>query len=82
MNKQTEILVDKAGLTAVYEMFDNELKTFVELIVQECVTFIEPTDEHRRDASWGFLGGEEGVELLDELVSKIKQHFGVDREDL
>jgi hypothetical protein len=37
MNKQTEILVDKAGLTAVYEMFEDELKTFAELIVQECI---------------------------------------------
>ena len=46
-------------------------------VVAECIHVIEPSEEHRRDASWGFLGGEEGVELLDGKIDAIKQHFGL-----
>jgi hypothetical protein len=38
---------------------------------------IDPDEEWRNDASWGYLGGEEGVELLDGAVRTIKGHFGV-----
>lgn len=50
---------------------------FAELIIQEICTLIKPDEEWRRDASWGYLGGEEGVELLDGAISTIKGHFGV-----
>ena len=60
-----------------YFFSGDELEKFAQLILQECVKFVEPTEEHRRDASWGFLGGEEGVELLDGIVAEMKQHFGV-----
>lgn len=33
--------------------------------------FIKPTEEHRRDASWGYIGGEEGVAMLDNLAASV-----------
>ena len=39
---------------------------------EACLKLVEPTEEHRRDASWGFLGGAEGVELLDEIATAIR----------
>ena len=33
--------------------------------------FIKPTEEHRRDASWGYTGGDEGVVMLDDLAVSI-----------
>lgn len=39
---------------------------------EACVKLVEPTEEHRRDASWGFLGGAEGVELCDEIAAAIR----------
>ncbi len=84
MNKTLENLLYNSGLTAQggWDSLDSYQQQcvlkLVELTVGECVTLVEPTDEHRRDASWGFLGGDEGVELLDLLVDKIKEHFGVE----
>ena len=39
---------------------------------EACAKIVEPTEEHRREASWGYLGGEEGVELLDAKVKEIR----------
>ena len=39
---------------------------------EACAKLIEPDEEHRRDASWGYLGGDEGVELLDGAAAKIR----------
>jgi hypothetical protein len=84
MNKTLENLLYNSGLTAQggWDTLDQYQRDcvvkLVELTVHECVALVEPTDEHRRDASWGFLGGDEGVELLDLLVDKIKEHFEVE----
>lgn len=56
---------------------DEFLQKFAEFIVMDIISIIEPTEEHRRDASWGYLGGNEGVELLDRLVVATKKHFGL-----
>lgn len=39
---------------------------------EACAKFVEPTEEHRRDALWGYVGGTEGVELLDGLAAAIR----------
>jgi hypothetical protein len=39
---------------------------------EACAKLVEPDEEHRRDASWGYLGGEEGVELLDGKAKAIR----------
>lgn len=56
---------------------DAFVKKFTELIILEIIREIEPDEEWRRDASWGYIGGEEGVELLDGAINTIKGHFGV-----
>ena len=38
MNKQIEKLIDGAKLTAVSEMFEDEVVKFAELIVRECAS--------------------------------------------
>ncbi len=40
---------------------------------EECAKIIEPSEEHRRDASWGYLGGDEFVTLLDSLAFVIRK---------
>ena len=31
---------------------------------EACAKLVEPSEEHRRDALWGYIGRTEGVELL------------------
>ena len=49
---------------------------FAELIVRECIDIVKPTQHHEAWAQ-SYLGGVDGLELLDSKVAKIKQHFGV-----
>lgn len=39
---------------------------------EACAKLVEPDEEHRRDASWGYIGGQEGVELLDIKAAAIR----------
>ena len=51
------------------------LTDFAKLVADKereaCAKIVEPDEEHRREAS-GFLGGEEGVELLDVAAKTIR----------
>jgi len=52
------------------------LEKFAALIAaherEACAKLVEPDEEHRRDAIWGYIGGEEGVELLDIKAAQIR----------
>jgi hypothetical protein len=52
------------------------LQMFAKLVAakerEACAKLIDPTEEHRKDASWGYIGGNEGVEMLDELAALIR----------
>jgi len=52
-----------------------ELERFAALVAEAereaCAKAIEPTDEHRKDA-WGYIGGVEGVDLLDNAAQAIR----------
>ena len=52
------------------------LERFAELVRADereaCAKVCEPSEEHRREASWGYLGGEEGVKLLDAKAADIR----------
>jgi hypothetical protein len=60
--------------------FIEEFEAFAKLVAakataverEACAKLIDPTEEHRKDASWGYLGGNEGVEMLDELSALIR----------
>jgi hypothetical protein len=58
---------------------DEELEKFAQLIVAECINIVKPTQHH---AVWAqsYLGGVDGLELLDSKAKEIKQHFGVEHE--
>lgn len=88
MNEQIKELAEKAGIEFTYdpteipirafiEAWENELEFFAQSLIQEVCKLIEPDEEWRKDASWGYIGGEEGVHLLDGAISTIKGHFGV-----
>jgi len=53
-----------------------QLEKFAALIAaherEACAKLVEPDEEHRRDAIWGYIGGEEGVELLDIKAAAIR----------
>ena len=51
---------------------------FAELIVRECIDMIKPTSDHEAFAQ-NYLGGVDGLELLDDKIKKIKEHFGVSK---
>ena len=40
---------------------------------EACAKLVEPGKEHRRDARWGYIGGNEGVELLDKCAAAIRE---------
>ena len=39
---------------------------------EACAKLVEPGKEHRRDARWGYIGGNEGVELLDKCAAAMR----------
>ena len=70
---------------ATYEDYDPEgnkigafdLEEFAELIVQECIKQVEPTQHHKVWAQ-SYLGGVDGLDLLYSKIKDIKKHFGVE----
>lgn len=57
---------------ATFEAVKEFAREMVNKEREACAMLVCPTEEHRKDASWGFLGGEEGVELLDSIASEIR----------
>jgi hypothetical protein len=56
-------------------LFDHALEAFAKLVAEAereaCANLVEPTEEHRKEAQH-YIGGEEGVELLDNLAVAIR----------
>jgi hypothetical protein len=87
MNKRIEELAIESG--AWHQVYDQkrfmvdgnfDVAKFAELIVKECLSIVEPTSHHQAFAQ-GYLGDVEGLELLENKVKQIKQHFGVKNEN-
>jgi len=87
MNKRIEELAIESG--AWHQVYDEkrfmvdsnfDVERFAKLIVQECLLIVEPTSHHQAFAQ-GYLGDVEGLELLENKVKQIKQHFGVKNEN-
>lgn len=81
MNKEDIIrMARKAGglpdpmvFIGAYERFAALITTAAKAEEREaCAKVVEPDEDHRRDASWGYLGGKEGVELLDSVAAAIR----------
>ena len=75
---EAELIGNEAGMCCWIE--DTNLKPYIERFAElvradereACAKLVEPDEEHRRDASWGYLGGTEGVELLDGMAAAIR----------
>jgi hypothetical protein len=87
MNERIQQLAEQA-LNEYSATYHNEakipeayLKKFAELIVRECINIVKPTSHHEAFAQ-SYLGDVEGLELLDGKVKQIKQHFGVENENI
>jgi hypothetical protein len=59
--------------SVIFEKAD--LVKFTQLIVQECIDIVKPTQHHEAHAQ-SYLGGMEGLELLDQKIQDIRQHLG------
>ena len=62
---------------ATYIVPDPIKEKFARLIVAECVAIVKPTNHHEVWAQ-SYLGGVDGLELLEDKCNKIKQHFGIE----
>ena len=87
MNREDIIrLAREAGFDA-HDMSDDftcnleNIERFADLVaayeLEWCAKIVEPSEEHRREASWAYLGGVEGVELLDSLAALIRARSNV-----
>ena len=80
MTKEIIDMAQECGLIGMRPYIDGiyseALVAFAKLVAEAereaCAKLVEPDEEHRRDASWGYLGGTEGVELLDAIVAAIR----------
>ena len=66
-----------SGFDAAIEDTVFVTEMFAELIIRECISIVEPTENHKAYAQ-NYLGGIDGLELLDNKVYKIKEHFGIE----
>jgi hypothetical protein len=78
MNERIEKLIDDARLTAVSEMFEDELKKFAELIVQECIHKIETYEIYVGASAAGEIACEMTYSALKQIRDEIKETFGVE----
>lgn len=56
--------------------YDKEFQKYTELLIKECIKMVEPSSEHIEEPHY-YLGGTEGIQLLDNTVDCIKKHFGL-----
>ena len=82
MNEKIKLLWDKAVTLVEQEpdgdwSLDTIKDKFAELIVEECIAIVKPTQHHKVWAQ-SYLGGVNGLELLEDKCNKIKKHFGVE----
>lgn len=73
--EQATTYIDPSANDGVCWNFDKE--KFAELIVRECIDIVKPTPHHEAFPQC-YLGDVDGLELLENKVKKIKEHFGVD----
>jgi hypothetical protein len=75
MNQRIKELKQQAGID--FNPDQEGLDLFAELIVRECIDIVKPTQHHEAWAP-SYLGGVDGLELLEDKCSKIKQHFEIE----
>ena len=85
MNKQLLELAAKAGIdTEAWRTYPGGfpredylvMKKFAELIIRECLAFVEPSEYHRAYPD-NMMGGIDGLHLLYNRAERIREHFDV-----
>jgi hypothetical protein len=81
MNEKIKELLDKAEVYYNDDMYSDlndlaSLQKFAELIIEECIEQVKPTQHHEVWAQ-SYLGGVDGLDLLYSKVKEIKRHFGI-----
>jgi len=78
MNERVKELILSKGLHKhISQDCQHRMEMLAELIVRECIDIVKPTEHHEVWAK-DYVGGLEGLELLDNRVAKLKEHFGVE----
>jgi len=78
MNERVKELILSKGLHKhISQDCQHRMEMLAELIVRECIDIVKPTEHHEVWAE-DYVGGLEGLELLDNRVAKLKEHFGVE----
>lgn len=73
VNDPRLVVINKEGI--IIDPLDG-LEKFAELIINECIDIVKPTQEHEAWAG-SYLGGEDGIELLHLKINDVKRHFGI-----
>lgn len=78
MNQRILELFEQAG----FPKFDikNEAEKFAELIIEECIQIVKPSEYHRAYPD-NMLGGLDGLDLLDKKIKDIKTHFSNKKDE-
>ena len=66
---ERKIVMSQPLTKEMWQRFEDEIRADER---EACAKLVEPSEEHRRDASWGYIGGEEGVSMLDDLAAEIR----------
>lgn len=78
MNQHLKDIMLKHGLHKyVSEDCQSRMELIYDIIVKECIDIVKPTEHHEVWAE-DYVGGIDGLELLDYKVKQLKLHFGVE----
>lgn len=72
-----DYVTEQGQLITDYGTINEELRNFARLVAEDCAKFVEPDAEHRRHPH-EYLGGKEGIELLDLLAKTIRARYSTD----
>jgi len=75
MNERLKELMLEAGYAA--PEIAGRAKRLADLIIKDCIDIVGPTQHHEVWAQ-SYLGGVDGLELLEGKIKNIKQRFGIE----
>ena len=77
--KQSGIWFEDTKDIRTHSINTTTLEKFAELIIQECIDVVNPTQHHEIWAQ-SYLGGVDGLDLLYSKIKDIKKHFEIENE--
>jgi len=57
--------------------YRDALTAFAQAVARECLTIVDPKGEHRARPN-DYIGGDDGVALLDAVSDEIRARFGLE----